>query len=107
MLSMQPGLPKRRTHDYKRHGTSTLFAALEVATGKVTGACRPRHRHQELLALLKQVARTYFAGELHLLMDNDATNESSAVSAGTGTTVCRFTLKEVSLSDRRRCPSPS
>ena len=45
MLPMQPGLPERRTHDYKRHGTSTLFAALEIATGKVTGACKPRHRH--------------------------------------------------------------
>lgn len=52
MLAMQPGLPQRRTHDYKRHGTSTLFAALEIATGKVTGACKPRHRHTEFLAFL-------------------------------------------------------
>ena len=45
-----PALPERRTHDYKRHGTTTLFAALEVATGKVTDACYPRHRHEEFLA---------------------------------------------------------
>jgi len=79
MLPMQPGLPERRTHDYKRHGTSTLFAALEIATGQVTGACKPRHRHQEFLAFLKQVARAYpDAGdgtELHLVMDNYAAHK--------------------------------
>ena len=47
MLPMQPGRPTLRTHDYVRHSTTTLFAALEVATGEVTGACQPRHRHQE------------------------------------------------------------
>ena len=79
MLPMQPGLPERRTHDYKRHGTSTLFAALEIATGKVTGACKPRHRHQEFLAFLKQVARAYpdtgEGTELHLVMDNYAAHK--------------------------------
>jgi len=79
MLPMRPGLPARRTHDYKRHGTSTLFAALDIATGKVTGACKPRHRHQEFLAFLKQVARAYpddGAGTaLHLVMDNYATHK--------------------------------
>jgi len=75
MLPMQPGLPERRTHDYKRHGTTTLFAALEIATGKVTGAVRPRHRHQEFLTFLKQVARAYPEGELHLVMDNYAAHK--------------------------------
>ena len=79
MLPMQPGLPERRTHDYVRHGTSTLFAALEVATGKVTAACKPRHRHQEFLAFLKQVARAYpddgTGRELHLVMDNYAAHK--------------------------------
>ena len=79
MLPMQPGLPQRRTHDYKRHGTSTLFAALELATGKVTGACKPRHRHQEFLGFLKQVARAYpddgGGTELHLVMDNYAAHK--------------------------------
>jgi len=54
-LPMQIGIPERQTHDYVRHGTTTLFAALDIATGKVTGLCKPRHRHQEFLALLKQV----------------------------------------------------
>ena len=83
MLPMQPGLPERRTHDYKRHGTSTLFAALEIATGKVTGACKPRHRHQEFLAFLKQVARAYpdtgDGQQLHLVMDNYAAHKKVEV----------------------------
>ncbi|MGH3714512.1 MAG: IS630 family transposase [Micromonosporaceae bacterium] len=74
-LPMQPGLPERRTHDYVRHGTTTLFAALEIATGKVTGAVKPRHRHQEFLAFLKQVARAYPDRELHLVMDNYAAHK--------------------------------
>ena len=59
ILPLQPGLAERRSHDYVRHGTSTLFAALEIATGQVTAACKPRHRHQEFLAFLKQVTRAY------------------------------------------------
>ena len=79
MLPMQPGLPARRTHDYVRHGTSTLFAALDIATGTVTGACKPRHRHQEFLAFLKQVARAYPDRELHLVMANYATHKRAEV----------------------------
>ncbi len=79
VLPMQPHSAEKRTHDYVRHGTSTLFAALEVATGKVTGACKPRHRHQEFLAFLKQVARAYPEGELHLVMDNYATHKKAEV----------------------------
>jgi transposase len=75
MLPMAEGSVERRTHDYKRHGTTTLFAALEIATGKVTGACKPRHRHQEFLAFLKQVARAYPDQELHLVMDNYAAHK--------------------------------
>ena len=59
VLPMQPGHAEQRTHDYVRHGTTTLFAALEIATGKVTGLCKNRHRHQEFLAFLKHVARAY------------------------------------------------
>ncbi len=89
MLPMQPGLPERRTHDYVRHGTTTLSAALEIATGKVTGAVKPRHRHQEFLAFLKQVARAYPEDvdeqgrpiELHLVMDNYATHKKDEVRA--------------------------
>lgn len=75
MLPMQPGRPERRTHDYVRHGTTTLFAALEVATGKVTGICQDRHRHQEFLRFLKHVARAYPDQELHLVMDNYAAHK--------------------------------
>ncbi|KHL03983.1 hypothetical protein LK10_07535 [Sinomonas humi] len=59
MLPMQPRQIERRTHDYTRHGTTTLFAALEVATGQVTAAVKPKHRRQEFLAFLRQVDRTY------------------------------------------------
>lgn len=75
MLPMQPHLPQRRTHDYVRHGTKTLFAALEIAPGQVTAACKPRHRHQEFLAFLKQVARAYPDQQLHLVMDNYAAHK--------------------------------
>ncbi len=59
VLPMQPGHAEQRTHDYVRHGTTTLFAALEVATGKVTGLCKNRHRHQEFLIFLRHLARAY------------------------------------------------
>jgi transposase len=74
-LPMQPGHAEQRTHDYVRHGTTTLFAALEIATGTVTGLCKQRHRHQEFLAFLRHVARTYPDGELHLVMDNYAAHK--------------------------------
>ena len=75
VLPMQPGHAEQRTHDYVRHGTTTLFAALEIATGKVTGLCKARHRHQEFLAFLKHVARAYPNVELHLVMDNYAAHK--------------------------------
>ena len=59
ILPMQEGRSRRRSHDYYRHGTSTLFAALDIATGQVTAALKPKHRHQEFLAFLKQIERTY------------------------------------------------
>jgi transposase len=80
-LPMQPGRPEQRTHDYVRHGTTTLFAALEIATGRVTGVCKQRHRHQEFLAFLKHVARAYPQGELHLVMDNYATHKRPEIKA--------------------------
>ena len=85
VLPMRPHLIERRSHDDVRHGTSTLFAALEVATGKVTAACKPRHRHGEFLAFLKQIARAYpdtgDGGTLHLIMDNYAAHKHPAVRA--------------------------
>jgi transposase len=79
ILPMQSGLPERRTHDYVRHGTTTLFAALEVATDRVTGHCQPRHRHQEFLRFLKQVAKAYPDAPLHLVMDNYAAHKRTEV----------------------------
>jgi transposase len=75
-LPLRPGLVARRTHDYKRHGTTTLFAALEVATGKITAdACYPRHRHQEFLAFLKKVAAAHPGADLHVVLDNYGTHK--------------------------------
>ena len=81
MLPLRPGLPAARTHDYVRHGTTTLFAALEVATGKVVDACYDRHRHQEFLRFLKQVAKAYPRVALHVVVDNYATHAHPNVVA--------------------------
>jgi transposase len=81
ILPMRPGLPEKATHDYVRHGTITLFAALEVATGKVTDACYPRHRHEEFLRFLKHVAKTYPRQRLHIVVDNYATHKHPTVQA--------------------------
>jgi transposase len=81
ILPLRPGLPEKATHDYVRHGTTTLFAALEVATGKVTDACYPRHRHEEFLRFLKQVAKAYPRVKLHIVADNYATHKHPTVQA--------------------------
>ena len=78
---MRPGIPEKRSHDYIRHGTTALFAALEAATGKVTGACYPRHRHEEFLEFLKQVATAYPRVRLHIVCDNYATHKHAEVRA--------------------------
>ncbi len=81
ILPMRPGIPEKQTHDYVRHGTTTLFAALEVATGKVTDACYPRHRNQEFLAFLKLVAKAYPRQKLHIVCDNYGTHKHPNVQA--------------------------
>jgi transposase len=84
----QPGLPMKKgragtmTHDYKRNGTTTLFAALDVATGKVIGRCMKRHRHQEWLKFLGSIdAETPPNLDLHLIADNYATHKHPRVKA--------------------------
>jgi transposase len=84
----QPGLPMKRgrcgtmTHDYKRHGTTTLFAALNVLEGKVIGQCMARHRHQEFIRFLNKINRETPAWrELHLIVDNYATHKHPKVRA--------------------------
>lgn len=82
VLPMQLGSPERQTHDYIRHGTTSLFAALEVASGKVTAQCHGRHRHQEFLKFLNHLDKTYpeVEGEtLHLIVDNYATHNTPAI----------------------------
>ena len=78
-LPMRAGAAERRTHDYVRHGTTTLFAALEVATGNVTAITQPRHRRQEFLRFLRVVAKAYPDQELHLVMDNYSTHKTAEV----------------------------
>jgi transposase len=82
----QPGLPIKKgrcgtmTHDYKRNGTTTLFAALNVLEGKVIGQCHPRHRHQEWLKFLRRLDREFpQAITLHLVMDNYGTHKEPSV----------------------------
>ena len=75
LLPMRFDQAERRTHDYKRHGTTTLFAALEVATGRITAdACYPRHRNGEFLTFLKQVAKAHPRVRLHVVIDNYGTH---------------------------------
>jgi transposase len=82
LLPLEPGSPERHTHDYARYGTTSLFAALNVATGEIIGRCHQRHRHQEFLKFLKQIDQTIPEEpgvEIHLVMDNYATHKTSAV----------------------------
>jgi transposase len=80
VLPMMPAVPGRQTHDYIRHGTTSLFAALDVATGKVIGQHQRRHRHQEFLRFLKTIdANTPRELDLHLICDNYATHKTPAV----------------------------
>ena len=80
LLPMRPGQPERRTHDYVRHGTATLFAALDIATGEVTGRSYARHRHQEFLKFLQLVAARYPRGQVHLVLDNYRTHKHPVVN---------------------------
>lgn len=80
MFPMRPGMPERQTHDYVRHGVTSLFAALDVATGKIIGACHRRHRHQEFLRFLRRIDSEVPKGlKVHLVLDNYGTHKTSAV----------------------------
>ena len=81
-LPMKKGRGQTMTHDYKRNGTTTLFAALDVATGTVIGSCLPKHRHIEFLKFLRTVDNNVPAGlEIHLILDNYATHKHTNVKA--------------------------
>ena len=80
MLPMRPGQPARRSHDYKRHGTTSLFAALDIATGRVIGKCYPRHRAVEFRKFLDEIEAAVPTGlDVHLVIDNYATHKAPVV----------------------------
>jgi transposase len=78
-LPIKPGKAARMTHDYKRNGTTSLYAALEIASGEVTGACYPRHRHQEFITFLNRLVRAYPRRPLHVVLDNSSTHSTPKV----------------------------
>lgn len=80
ILPLRPGLPERQTHDYKRHGTIALFAALNVIDGSVIADCQPRHRHQEFVRFLERIDKAVDpAMEVHLVLDNYGTHKHPVV----------------------------
>jgi transposase len=80
ILPLRPGLPERQTHDYKRHGTTTLFAAFNILNGKVIGTCQDRHRSREFVRFLNHLeAQLPPDREIHLIMDNYCTHKSAEV----------------------------
>jgi transposase len=82
ILPLAPGIPAKQTHDYIRHGTTTLFAALSMLDGKVIGECMPRHRHQEFIKFLNTLNEEIPEDkELHLIVDNYATHKHPKVKA--------------------------
>ncbi len=82
VLPRRPGQAERRTHDDYRHGTTSLFAALEIATGRIIGQCQGQHRQQESVRFLNQIERQVPAGmEIHLVLDHYATHQTPGVAA--------------------------
>ena len=80
ILPLRPGLPERQTHDYKRHGTTTLFAAFNILNGKVIGSCLPRHRGKEFVRFLNQVEKEVPTDlDVHIVLDNYSTHKSADV----------------------------
>lgn len=79
LLPLRPHLPARQTHDYRRHGLTSLYAALEVGSGRVTGECSARHTGADFLRFLKRLNRTYRGRELHVILDNSSTHSTPAV----------------------------
>lgn len=82
ILPLAPGIPERRTHDYMRHGTTTLFAALDIATGKVIGELHRRHRSSEFLQFLRTIETNVPPNlDVHLVMDNYGTHKTPSIKA--------------------------
>ena len=81
LLPLRPGLPARRTHDYRRNGLTSLYAAFNVASGQVLGACHDRHTAVEFLDFLTVVHRRYRRRDLHVILDNSSTHSTPAIRA--------------------------
>ena len=113
----QPGLPMKKgrcatmTHDYKRNGTTTLFAALDILEGKVIGRCMQRHRHQEFIRFLNAVERQVPADKtVHVVLDNYATHKhpkSRPREGGGARLACTPSARRPSTSRRHRVPGPT
>jgi transposase len=82
LLPLRPGQVERRTHDYERHGTTTLFAALDILTGKVVGECYPRHRAVEFRKFLDEIdANVPVHLDVHIVLDNYATHKAPIIKS--------------------------
>jgi transposase len=80
ILPLRPGLPERQTHDYKKYGTTTLFAAFNIMTGKAIGSCLPRQRGNEFVKFLNQLEKDVPAAlDVHIILDNYSTHKSALV----------------------------
>ena len=80
-LPLREGLPARQTHDYQRNGVVSLFAAMELASGRVVGECRERHTGTDFLQFLKRLSRSFQKRDLHLVLDNSSIHSTPAVRA--------------------------
>jgi transposase len=81
LLPLRSGLPARQTHDYRRNGLTSLYAALDVASGRVTGNCAAQHTGADFLRFMKHLARRYRGRSLHVVLDNSSTHSTPAVQA--------------------------
>ncbi len=79
ILPLRPGIPERQTHDYKRYGTTTLFAAFNILNGQVVGRCLPRHRGKEFIQFLNLLEKEVLPElDIHLILDNSSTHKGDA-----------------------------
>lgn len=81
ILPLRPGLPARQTHDYRRNGLTSLYAALEVASGRVVGKCSERHTAADFLRFLNVLTRSYYKRDLHVILDNSSTHKTPEIRA--------------------------
>jgi transposase len=81
LLPLRPGLPARQTHDYRRNGLTSLYAALDIASGRVIGNCTPQHTSADFVQFMKVLARRYRGRRLHVVLDNSSTHSTAAVQA--------------------------